>query len=152
MTINHSPAYEILESFCAEGPFNRSLGLTLKSLTADHAEIQFAMKPDLIGNHLQGILHGGVISSVLDMVGGAVSMSSVIAKHTDKTIEEITQFISKSCTVNLNVNFIKPGRGNDFFARAAVIRSGNKICFVQMELYNGENTLIATATGTYLVS
>lgn len=51
-------------------PFNRMLGLHLDHVTPEHVILNFSMKNDLIGNFLYGILHGGVISSVLDMAGG----------------------------------------------------------------------------------
>ena len=37
------------------------------------AKLSFQMRDDLVGNFLRGILHGGVISSSLDVVGGLVA-------------------------------------------------------------------------------
>jgi len=69
-------------------PFNRMLGLTLEELDTDHVIMQFKMKDDLIGNFLHGILHGGVISSVLDMAGGMVVMAAVVAHHPERNIQD----------------------------------------------------------------
>ncbi|MBW1865404.1 MAG: thioesterase family protein, partial [Deltaproteobacteria bacterium] len=50
--------------------FNRVLGLHIINLKPDLVKVAFDMTDSLIGNYVQGSLHGGVISSVLDTVGG----------------------------------------------------------------------------------
>ena len=54
-------------------PFNKVLGLEVVSLHHDRPEFRFEMRPDLVGNYARGILHGGVISAVLDTTGGMVA-------------------------------------------------------------------------------
>ncbi len=44
-------------------PFNRLLGLNVANLKLDEAGFSFAMRTELIGNAVHGILHGGVISA-----------------------------------------------------------------------------------------
>lgn len=132
-------------------PFNRMLGLKLDHLDATHFTMNFEMKEELIGNVLQGILHGGVISSVLDMAGGMVAMAHVLHVHQDKSAEELIKYIGKTSTINLNINFLSPGRGSRFIAKAWLIKGGNKIAFTRMELSNEDETLIASASGTYLI-
>jgi uncharacterized protein (TIGR00369 family) len=132
-------------------PFNRTIGLELLSIQPDDVTLRFDMKKELIGNFLQGILHGGVISSVLDMAGGAAAMIAVIKKYPDLPMEELKNQLGKSTTVNLNINFIRPGKGEHFIAKALVSHSGNKITYTRMELFNHEEVLIATGTGTYLI-
>lgn len=113
--------------------------------------MSFSMKQELIGNFLQGILHGGVISSVLDMAGGVVAMVSAIQKFPKKNVEELKKILGKCSTIDLHVNYIQPGRGEIFHAEANILHSGNKICFTQSALRNEEKKLIATAAGTYLI-
>jgi uncharacterized protein (TIGR00369 family) len=132
-----------------EIPFNRMLGLQLESITAEQAVMSFSMKQELIGNYLYGILHGGVISSVLDMAGGILVMSAAIYKHTDKSLEMLADILGKCSTVNLQINYLRPGRGEQFTAKSQLVKVGNKISFVQMELYNDAKLLIATGNGTY---
>lgn len=132
-------------------PFNRMLGLQLDSVTPEHVILNFNMKNDLIGNFLHGILHGGVISSVLDMAGGVNVMATAIAKHPEATTEELIELIGKCSTVDLQVSFLSPGKGESFIAKSWLLKSGHHISFTRMELYNQEETLIATAMGTYLM-
>ena len=148
---NHTQALQQLARVFVEIPFNRMLGLRLNTLEKDEITMMFDMQKELVGNYLYGILHGGVISSVLDMAGGMAAMVSVIHRQTDQTLEEMANIIGKSSTIDLHINYIRPGKGNHFIAKASVVHTGNKICFARMELCNDESTLIATGTGTYLV-
>ena len=52
--------------------FNELLGFKVESLDPLEPKISFAMRKDLIGHFLHGRLHGGVIATVLDTVGGLV--------------------------------------------------------------------------------
>jgi uncharacterized protein (TIGR00369 family) len=131
-------------------PFNRMLGLKLDQVDESHVTLNFAMKGELVGNFLQGILHGGVISSVLDMAGGMMVMSTAIYKNADKPRESLLEVIAKTSTVDLQISYLRPGRGQLFTAKAWLIKSGKKISFARMELSNEEDTLLATGTGTYL--
>ncbi|OGT41072.1 MAG: hypothetical protein A3F13_07390 [Gammaproteobacteria bacterium RIFCSPHIGHO2_12_FULL_40_19] len=130
-------------------PFNQMLGLHLDQLTADHVAMSFKMKNDLVGNFFYGILHGGVISSVLDMAGGMVVMASSIQKNPTASVEELSEILSKCSTIDLQINYLRPGKGELFITRANLMKSGNKISFTRMELYNQDNILIAMGSGTY---
>ncbi|TAK75214.1 MAG: thioesterase family protein [Gammaproteobacteria bacterium] len=143
---------EQLSRAFAEIPFNQMLGLQLNDLNTDHITFNFLMKKELIGNFLHGILHGGVISSVLDMAGGMVVMASIIQKHADSPLEELAALIGKTSTVDLQISYLRPGKGEIFIAKAWLVKSGNKIAFARMELCNQDNVLIATGTGTYLIN
>lgn len=140
-----------LGSIFTEIPFNRMLGLKVDSIQDDQVIMSFAMKKELIGNFLHGILHGGVISSVIDMAGGVAAISTAVKKHSDKSMDQIKSILSKSSTINLHINYIHPGKGKHFTATCRILRSGNKICFTETHLHNEENTLIASGSGTYKI-
>lgn len=147
----HSKALQQFTHVFLEIPFNRMLGLQLENYESGEITVRFTMKEELIGNYLHGILHGGVISSVLDMAGGVAAMVAVIQKTSITDVTELASIIGKSSTIDLHVNYIRPGKGEQFVAKARVMHSGRKISFAQMELYNNQSTLIATGTGTYLI-
>lgn len=132
-------------------PFNQLLGLKLDHLDTDHVIMSFNMKPELIGNFLHGILHGGVVSSVLDMAGGMVVMASAIQKHPNLTIEELSNVVGKCSTVDLQISYLRPGKGERFIAKANLIKTGSHLSFTRMELLSHDETLIATGNGTYLL-
>lgn len=130
-------------------PFNQMLGLKIDHIEDSAVTMSFSMKNDLIGNYLHGILHGGVISSVLDMAGGILAMATSAHKHANTSVEELTEAVGKCSTIDLQVSFIHPGKGDRFIAKASLIKGGNKIAFTRMELFNQDDKLIATGSGTY---
>jgi len=146
----HSLVNELKNAFHAI-PFNQLLGLKIQEINDEHITLTFQMKKELIGNYLQGILHGGVISSVLDAAGGVTAMLAIIAKNPSVSLHDLTTSLKKSGTINLNIDYLRPGKGENFLAKAWIIQAGNKICFARMECYNQENLLIATGSGTYLI-
>lgn len=133
-------------------PFNQMLGLHLDKLEPEQVSMKFFMKPELIGNFLQGILHGGVISSVLDMAGGMAVMAAVMDKNKHHSVEKLAELLSKTSTVDLQVSYLRPGKGEHFLTQAWIVKAGNKVSFTRMELLNQNQDLIAMASGTYLVS
>lgn len=149
--ITHEAILQQLSVAFTTIPFNQMLGLKIDHIEDAHVMMSFSMKNDLIGNYLHGILHGGVISSVLDMAGGILAMASVANKLGSNDIEAMTTAVGKCSTIDLHVSYISPGKGDRFIAKAHMIKSGNKIGFTRMELFNQDDTLIATANGTYSI-
>ena len=132
-------------------PFNRVLGLSVESFEMDQIQIRIGMRPELVGNFLRGNLHGGVISSILDVVGGMVAWLGVMKKMKDCPLEEMTERFSRVGTIDLRVDYLRPGLGDFFIGTGSIIRAGNKVTVVRMELHNNEEQMIAVGTGTYIV-
>jgi uncharacterized protein (TIGR00369 family) len=144
-------ALDLLKSAFVTIPFNRMLGLKLDALDEKHVTMSFEMKNELIGNFMQGILHGGVISSVLDMAGGILIMAQTVRRQTDCSLEKIGEVLGKCSTVDLQISYLSPGKGTHFHAKANLIKTGNKISFTRMELFNNDDKLLAMANGTYMM-
>ena len=132
-------------------PFNKVLGLRIDRLEPGNVRVVFDMKPELVGNYVHGVLHGGVVSSVLDATGGIVASIGVVEKLQTRPPDEIAQGISKVGTIDLRVDYLRPGLGKSFHANGTVMRSGRKVTVVRMELHNDADKLIAVGTGTYIV-
>ncbi len=132
-------------------PFNKVLGLKIESLKMDDVRVKFEMKDDFIGNYVQGILHGGVISAVLDTTGGLTASMGVLQKMIGRTAEEIGKSLTKIGTIDLRIDYLRPGKGKYFVAIGSIMRAGRRVSVTRMELYNDENVLIAVGTGTYIV-
>lgn len=131
-------------------PFNQVLGIELDEVSQERVVMHLPMKHELIGNFFHGILHGGVIASLLDVAGGAVAMVGAFGKHCHLTEEERALRLSRLGTIDLRIDYLRPGRGRRFSATATLLRSGNKVAVVRSELHNEEGVLVAVGTGTYL--
>jgi uncharacterized protein (TIGR00369 family) len=132
-------------------PFNKVLGLKVESLMMEDVRVKFEMKDAFIGNYVQGILHGGVISAVLDTTGGLTASLGVLEKMKGQTAEEIGKSLTKIGTIDLRIDYLRPGKGNYFVATGSIMRAGRRVSVTRMELYNDQNVLIAVGTGTYIV-
>jgi len=141
----------IHEIFAEKIPFHRMLGLRIEPLGEEHICIKIEMKEELVGNYLQGILHGGVISAVLDVAGGITAWLGVLKKLQGDPLEEIVERFSKIGTIDLRIDYLRPGRGKYFLATGSILRTGNKVAVTRMELHNDEELLVAVGTGTYIV-
>ena len=131
-------------------PFNQSLGIQIGELAADKVTMHLPMKPELIGNFVQGILHGGVISSLLDVTGCAMALFGAFDLHFLLSVAERMAKLSKLGTIDLRIDYLRPGRGQHFNAQAVLLRSGNKVAVVRTELHADDGSLVAVGTGTYL--
>ena len=132
-------------------PFNKALGLKIISLKEDNVCIKLEMKEKLVGNYKYGMLHGGVISSVLDATGGAIVSVGLLNKMVGCQLEEIFNRISKICTVDLRIDFLRPGQGNYFLSTGSIMRMGNKVVVIRTTLHNDKEALIAVGTGIYML-
>ena len=132
--------------------FNEFLGVRIDAFDATHARSVFAMRPELIGHHLHGRLHGGVISSVLDATGGLAIMSAIAHHYSDESATDVMERFRHLGTVDMRIDFLRQGIGERFFAIADVVRLGRRIGTASMRLLNEQDRLIATGTATYIVS
>jgi uncharacterized protein (TIGR00369 family) len=132
-------------------PFNKVLGLKIESLEMEDVRVKFEMKDAFIGNYVHGILHGGVISAVLDTTGGLTASLGVLQKMAGRTAEEIGKNLTKIGTIDLRIDYLRPGKGKYFVATGSIMRAGRRVSVTRMELYNDQNVLIAVGTGTYIV-
>lgn len=139
-------------NFLDQIPFNKLLGLKPRLLSDNRCEFTMSMRDDLVGNWLQGILHGGAISTALDVTGGAMALIAAWQRMHKKDVpkEERPKQLSKLGTIDMRVDFLHPGKGKEFVASASLLRIGNKVAVTRMEFHNEEGTLIAVGTGTYL--
>ncbi len=132
-------------------PFNRILGFEVETLAADRVVVRFAMRPELIGNYVLETLHGGVISSVLDATGGLSVSIGLLERLQGEPVEVIEKRMARIGTIDLRVDYLRPGRGKAFRAISSIMRAGKKVAVTRMELQNDERLLVAVGTGTYIV-
>ncbi|MDT7834925.1 thioesterase family protein [Aquabacterium sp. OR-4] len=131
--------------------FNQVLGLKVQQLRPDLV-MRFEMRPDLVGHYHYGRLHGGVISAVLDALGGGALMVAMSEKLAHESAEQVMHRFLKLGTIDLRVDFLRPGLGRFFVATAEITRLGGRVGSTQMRLHSDEGVLVATAAAAYIVS
>tara|TARA_Y100001934_G_C12156823_1_gene680018 strand:+ start:181 stop:615 length:435 start_codon:yes stop_codon:yes gene_type:complete len=131
---------EVLKDLMEEKiPFNQFLGLKMVRVDQDGAELMIPFRPEFIGDVTRPALHGGLISMLIDTCGGAATFAQLEVGY-------------RCSTVDLTVDYIRPGPTADIYATAKVVRRGNRVCLVNMEVTAGEGderTIIAQGRGVF---
>jgi len=141
----------ISEMFNEKVPFHKLLGLTIQSMDRDRVQVKFSMRDELVGHYTRGMVHGGVISSIIDVTGGLAAFMDVQEKMADKGLQAKIEKFGRVTTIDLRVDFLRPGLGSVFTASAFSLRSGSKVAVTRIELKNEKDELIAVGTGSYTV-
>ncbi|MGD0658327.1 MAG: thioesterase family protein [Syntrophorhabdales bacterium] len=142
----------VREIFGEKVPFIKVLGLKVEWISYERVQVSFQMRDELMGNYKRGMLHGGVISSVIDAVGGLAALMGAQEKMRGKTLATRLEKLERGSTIDLRVDFLRPGIGKWFVATAYVLKAGNKIVVTRIELNNDQNDLIAVGTCSVFVA
>ncbi|MCZ8253509.1 MAG: thioesterase family protein [Hylemonella sp.] len=132
--------------------FNRVLGLEITQIAPEGVTARIAMKPEFIGHFGHQRIHGGVISAGLDAMGGLAVMAAIGARHMDEAPLQRLQRFAKLGTIDLRVDYLRPGIGEAFALRAEVLRLGSRVASTRMEFLGADGTLLSTAAAAYIVS
>jgi len=132
--------------------FNHVIGLRIDALEADGVRGHIDMRPELIGHYAHQRLHGGVISAGLDAMGGLAVMAAIGARHMDEPPAQRLLRFGKLGTIDLRVDYLRPGIGQRFELRAQVMRLGSRVASTRMEFLGEDGKLLSTGSGAYIVS
>ena len=132
--------------------FNRVLGLRIDTVAGDGVSGHIAMREELIGHYGHRRLHGGVISAGLDAMGGLAVMAAIGARHMDEPPLQRLQRFGKLGTIDLRIDYLRPGIGERFNLSAEVLRLGSRVANTRMAFYGADDKLLATGAAAYIVS
>ena len=142
----------LTELFERKITFNQILGVKVLRLGPGGPRICFGMRPELVGHYQYGRLHGGVISATLDAMAGLAMMVALGEKHADESADQVMHRFARLGTIDIRVDYLRPGLGTHFTASAEVLRLGGRVGSAQMRLVNDDETLIATGATSYMLS
>ena len=132
--------------------FNQVLGLKVERLEPTLVTARIDMRPELIGHFAYNRLHGGVISAGLDSMGGLAVMAAIGARHMDEPpLQRLTRF-AKLGTIDLRIDYLRPGIGSHFLLRAEVLRLGSRVATTRMEFLGADGELLSAGAAAYIVS
>lgn len=122
-------------------PFNKFLGMCVEDAAHGRVRLAIPFRPELIGDPTKQALHGGVLSTLADAAGGIAVWSS---------LENPWSLVS---TIDLRVDYLRPGRPERLVAEGLVIRTGNRVGVADVRLFHPshEAETIATGKGVYAI-
>ncbi len=103
-------------------------------------EVTFACTPDESAYNPIGLVHGGLVCTLLDSVTGCAVQSTLPAGAAYTSIE-------------IKVNYLRPVHGHtgELVARGWVTKPGRRVAFAEGEVRDAEGKLVATASSTCLI-
>ena len=122
--------------------FNQVLGLKIVSMAPEQVVGRIDMKPELVGHFAYNRIHGGVISAGLDAMGGLAVMAAIGALHR----------FAKLGTIDLRIDYLRPGIGDHFELRAQVLRLGSRVATTRMEFLGPDGQMMSAGAAAYIVS
>jgi uncharacterized protein (TIGR00369 family) len=137
-----------LAAFVARIPYLRFLGLRFtrqgEALTA-----VLPFQPMLIGNPALPALHGGVTAAFLEVT----AIVGLAWQELDPAEAGIALARPLPKTIDLTVDYLRPGQPRDAFAAARIVRSGRRYASVHVEAWQEERgRLFAQGTGHFLMT
>lgn len=118
------------------GPLLDLLGMRPEVLAPGRVRVLYDVGPDHL--RTRGIVHGGIIATLLDTALG-VAASSVAPDDQDVV------------TAQINVNFLRPARQNERLeASGEVVHAGRKTAVATGQVLAASGALVATASATFL--
>ncbi len=132
--------------------FNQVLGLKITQINSAQVLGQIAMKPELVGHFSYNRIHGGVISAALDALGGLACMAAIGARHMDEPPLQRLHRFAKLGTIDLRIDYLRPGIGETFTLQAEVLRLGSRVANTRMAFCAADGKLLATGSAAYIVS
>jgi uncharacterized protein (TIGR00369 family) len=121
-------------------PYNGALGLYAEEAAPEGATLVLPYRPELVGNPDTGVLHGGVITGLMD---AACGLAIFLKRGTPARV----------ATLDLRIDYLKPATPpKDVRARAECHKLTRQVAFVRATAFHDDPADgIATAVGTFII-
>ena len=113
---------------------------------------RFGSRRDLAISDSHNRVHGGVISAALDAMGGLAVMAAIGARHMNEPPAQRIARFGKLVTIDLRIDYLRPGIGDHFDLRAEVLRLGSRVATTRMEFLGADGKLLSIGAAAYIVS
>lgn len=133
-----------LEEYCARmrhHPHQQAIGFELLELTSEYALGRIPYRPEFVGNPLTGVIHGGIVTTLLDIVGGAAATGRC-GTHLSMA------------TLDLRIDYLRPSKPqHDLFARVECYKLTRSVAFTRGVAYDAALAdPLAAMTATYMLN
>ena len=133
---NQTENAELQAVMTAGVPYWRTLGMELKEVSPGRAIFECEVHERLMQK--RGIVHGGVLASIVDSACAVAAISTVYPR-------------ANATTINLRVSYLKPLSQGIFRAEGKCIKTGKTICFCEAQVFNDRNEIVCTASSELMI-
>lgn len=121
-------------------PIHKFLGLELLEIKKDFAKVRVPFRPEVVGDIRSQRWHGGIITTIMDSVGGIVGVT------------HLTSLEDKMSTIDIRVDFLRPAHAETIIVEGETQRLGSRILVTKMKAYlenDPQKTLLAEGKAVY---
>lgn len=117
------------------------LGLKLEAIGDGHAQMRAPYNCEFVGDPDTGVIHGGVVTALLDHVCGLAAFAG-FGGH------------DPVATLDLRLDYMRPAQpGADIIAEAHCVKTSGLIAFVRASAHDGDpDNPVALAQSTFMVT
>ena len=115
----HSRIRELVEMVTSAPGYTRAIGTKVESAEPGRVVLSLGKNDDLL--QANGFFHGGVIAGLADHAGGGAVTTAMAPGRF-------------AVTVNLQVSFLAPAKGDCLIARACAIQVGSTIAVAHVDV------------------
>ena len=122
-------------------PHAVALGFELVSLSVERAVMRAPYREDLVGDPVTGVLHGGVVTALLDHASGLAAFAGLGGNDA-------------TATLDLRLDYMRPAEpGRDVIAEARPVKASGLFAFVHAIAHDGDpDDPVATASAAFMVT
>ena len=122
-------------------PHQAAIGFELVEMGADYAAGRIPYRGSLVGNPASGVVHGGIVTTLLDTVGGMAALARQ------------GEFIVMA-TLDLRIDYLRPSTpGEDLAARVECYKLTRNIAFTRGFAFNeNPGDPLASMSATYMLN
>ncbi|HKU40928.1 MAG TPA: PaaI family thioesterase [Polyangiales bacterium] len=131
----------VAKLFGSLSPHMRGLGFEVVSIKSGVCVAKLPYRPELIGDPLSGVLHGGAVTTLLDSTGGAAVLSAMKGP-------------TSLATLDLRIDYLRPSRpGRALLARVECYKTTRHVAFTRGIAYDGdEDDPVASMAATFMLN
>jgi uncharacterized protein (TIGR00369 family) len=120
-------------------PMGKKIGLHYLAVGDARIGTGLLYDPQLVGNVNSGVLHGGVVTAMIDEASGG---ATVIATNAAQAV----------ATVDMRVDYMRPAEpGRALYCLAHCYRTTRRIAFFRAEAFHTPDKPVAIGVGTFML-
>lgn len=125
-----------LQTWLNDTPFHQFMGMEITDFDLEKKTVSLRLpfRPEFERMPGSGQLHGGIMSSLIDVAGDFALVSLLKIPIP---------------TINFRVDYLKMGVNTDLIAIATVRRAGRSVGVADVDVYNSDKELLAIGRGCY---